>query len=498
MKKFLLLVLLQSAFVTFLSAQEKHVCGTPHTPSKWTEDYLRDRGAYAKSNELLYVPLTVHAVGTDDGTGYIRVRSILDALCTLNEAYAAANIQFYLNGAIRYINNSTLYDLKGLGSGDLFLRQNRVANSINCYLVGTIESSDGGDILGFANGIPSSEVVLRNATITSGDPTLIHEMGHALGLYHTFYGWEEFEHNYQQNAPLTVNYGRPVELLDKTNCAGAGDGLCDTPADYLGERWACTRDGQSSVVQRDPSGATFRSDGKNYMSYADDNCVNTFSAEQIQMMRTNLTTQKRTFLNRQQPVPSIDSLTVTLLSPRQNDTVAFTSALTLNWTAVPDATNYILEVSRFASFNPTFTETYLLTTNVFTLTNLVNNRNYFWRIRAFNRNSFCTKSSTTGIFRAGMPTTTPTDDLVDKVSLQIFPNPIASNQSLTIQAALPKSTRLNVRLYDLSGKLLQTAAYDVIAGANTLRFTPNYLPKGIYVMNLVTDEINIVERILIQ
>ena len=67
-----------------------------------------------------------------------------------------------------------------------------------------------------------------------------------------------------------------------------------------------------------------------------------------------------------------------------------------------------------------------------------------------------------------------------------------------MESNLLESARLNVRLFDLSGKLLQTANYNAIAGKNRLQFTPNTLPKGIYVLNIVGDKINVMEKIVIQ
>lgn len=497
MKKILGFILLQLCVaVTVLQAQGNGVCGTPTTPSKWTEDYLSNRGAYPKSDELIYVPLTIHIVGKDDGSGYIRVKSVLDALCSLNEDYAPANVQFYIQGDIRYINKSSLFNTQGTGGNGF--RSYRVENTINCYMVGTIESSDGGIILAYSNGIPSSEVILRNSTISSGDPTWAHELGHSMGLYHTFYGWESFEHNYTQNAPATVNYNRAVELVDESNCETSGDGICDTSPDYLSDGpWTCNAEGQSNTVQRDPSGTTFRSNGRNFMSYSSNNCQSYFTEEQIQVMRTNLTTSKRNFINKLPPLPSIDSIKPVLSSPQPGDTVLFTAA-TLEWAAIPGATDYIVEVSRISSFAATLTETYYTTTNLLPLTDLANNRTYYWRVKAYNRNSFCGSISTTGTFRAGTPATTGVDDLTTKANFRVFPNPLADNQTLNMESNLPESTRLNVRLFDLAGKLLQTADYDAIAGKNRLQFTPNKLPKGIYVLNIIGDKINVTEKIVIQ
>ena len=492
MKKILGFILLQLCVaVTVLQAQENGVCGTPTTPSKWTEDYLSNRGAYPKSDELIYVPLTIHIVGKDDGSGYISVKNVLNLLCTLNEDFAPTSIQFYMQENIKYINSTRYYNHATAAIGRQLSQIYNVANTINCYIV-----EDPAGNAGYSGAINSNYVVIKKDQVSTGNPTLSHEIGHALGLYHTFRGWDGYEYDYTQNAPAFVN-GVAVERVDRNDCENTGDGFCDTSADYLKDRWNCNNQGLSVVVQKDPVGATFRSDGTNIMSYADDNCVNHFSVAQFQAMRTNLTTDKRNFISSQPAAQNIDSIVAILQKPLKGDTVAF-NAVTLEWSTIPGATNYLVEVSRISSFAATLTETYYTTTNLLSLTDLVNNRTYYWRVRAYNRNSFCGSNSTTSTFRAGTPATTGVDDLTAKASFRVFPNPLADNQNLSMESNLSESARLNVRLFDLSGKLLQTANYEAIAGKNRLQFTPNKLPKGIYVLNIVGDKINVTEKIVIQ
>ncbi|MFN7115602.1 MAG: hypothetical protein ACK4TA_02325, partial [Saprospiraceae bacterium] len=78
MKQFLLLLLITLSSFGALNAQN-HWCGAPATSSKWMDAYLKNRGAYPKSNEILYVPVTIQIIGTDEGKGYTSVKNVLNA-----------------------------------------------------------------------------------------------------------------------------------------------------------------------------------------------------------------------------------------------------------------------------------------------------------------------------------------------------------------------------------------------------------------------------------
>ena len=52
-----------------LKAQHTERCATPPVKSEWLKNYQANPDAYAKgSDSILYIPVTVHVVGTDVGT----------------------------------------------------------------------------------------------------------------------------------------------------------------------------------------------------------------------------------------------------------------------------------------------------------------------------------------------------------------------------------------------------------------------------------------------
>ncbi|MDX1942662.1 MAG: T9SS type A sorting domain-containing protein [Saprospiraceae bacterium] len=475
-------------------AQEPLRCGADPVMSKWLEQYFAGQIAVEKNDEFLYVPLTIHIFGDDNGEGYVSVNSVLNALCTLNEDYASANIQFYIQGDIRYANKTRYYSHTQNSTGSSLNAEYNVPNSVNCYIV-----NNAGGALGYAPP-GGTYVVLNKGEMRTGSHTWPHEMGHALSLPHTFYGWENYDFNYENIAPDRVYggltpAGRLVERTDGTNCQSAGDGFCDTSPDYLSVRWDCDENGKSTIVQKDPNGVTFKSDGTNVMSYSYDECVTRFSDDQKQAMRAHVQTAKAYMLNRAQPVPNIDGLSPQLISPSKNESVLFNNVF-LEWQAIPDASHYLVEVSRVSTFAAQLTNRYSVKTNSMTVTDLITDRTYYWRVKAYNRNSFCASFSTNNSFKT--TTTTAANDLDTKSVFEVFPNPLAEDQALTIQVNTPDKTKLLVRLFDSSGKLLQSSDYEVLAGENILNFKPNKLAKGLYLLSFTTNKGNAIKRITIQ
>ena len=86
--------------------------------------------------------------------------------------------------------------------------------------------------------------------------TLTHEIGHYLGLFHTFQGG-----------------------CGSAACYTSGDLICDTNAES-GPNFSCAGSPPSSCCSVDPI--------DNYMDYSDDLCMEKFTAEQVNRMRCSL------------------------------------------------------------------------------------------------------------------------------------------------------------------------------------------------------------------
>ena len=66
-------------------------CGTPPFKSEWLERYQQNPRVINRTMlQTIYVPVTFHMVGRDDGTGYISYNRLMDAFCQLNEIFEQA------------------------------------------------------------------------------------------------------------------------------------------------------------------------------------------------------------------------------------------------------------------------------------------------------------------------------------------------------------------------------------------------------------------------
>jgi len=269
-------------------------CGTPDpwlmpgvpgfdSPSDCTLSRTVPDAQYDPGSGVYRIPVVVHVIQRTDGRGNIpdsRVRSQIDIL---NEDFRALSgtlgapgtdtaIEFFLatedpdgnptTGITRSTNNTWFND-----SGSYWLSLNWDPNRyMNIYTnsasgaLGYVPNLPQGGIVGR----PEDRVVVLHSAFGRGAPlrpfdlgrTATHEVGHYLGLYHTFSGG----------------------CGSSTSCNTTGDLICDT-------------NGQSSPTYGCPSSAS--SCGRpapfdNYMDYSDDRCMNKFTAEQTLRMRCTL------------------------------------------------------------------------------------------------------------------------------------------------------------------------------------------------------------------
>ncbi|MBS1151261.1 MAG: metalloprotease MEP1-like protein [Myxococcaceae bacterium] len=205
--------------------------------------------------------------GTGLANGDISQQMIDDQLSVLNAANAPWGWTFNLVGVDRTTNATWYNNCYGSGEGPMkaALRQGSAAD-LNIY---TCNPSNG--ILGYAT-FPSSYkraassdgVVLLHSSLPGGSAapynlgdTATHEVGHWMGLYHTFQG----------------------------GCNGSGDQVSDTPAEKSAA-FGCPagRDTCSKASGVDPI--------TNFMDYTDDSCMDRFSTGQDTRMDAQFTTYR--------------------------------------------------------------------------------------------------------------------------------------------------------------------------------------------------------------
>lgn len=487
MKNSLIFSLLLIFFSTAMLAQnENRLCGT-NDISPWFVEYISQPDKYDNSlrEEVVYLPLTVHILGTDEGTGYFRRSQLYDALCRLNEDFAATNLQFFVKGEIRYHDNTRWYDHEEYRDGYDMMRSNNVSGTINSYIV----QNPAGNCGYFAP--VGDAVALSKSCMAPNDHTWAHELGHYFSLPHPFVGWEGIDYD---PAVPTSSYRsqnrRNIENVARDNCNRAADRFCDTPPDYLSYRWPCDNQGFSTVTQTDLNGETFKSDGTLFMSYASDRCQSRFSTGQINAMVANLNAQRPYLINNETYAGDIMENPM-FVSPADDGVVDADNG-ELIWTTVENATHYHVQASRLPNLGGLLIINEVVTDTSIFLPELVIGRTYYWRVRAFNAFEFCTNPSQRYSFTAAELTST---EEIKSDEINIWPNPLSSTSALIFFEGTPEleHTELIWRIVDLDGQLVDQGK----TGNNNNLSLTNTLTPGVYNLILEFEGSRIVRPLVI-
>jgi hypothetical protein len=273
---------------------------------------------------------------------------------------------------------------------------------------------------------------------------------------------------------------RNVERANGSNCEQSGDGFCDTPADYISDRWTCNSDKKSNILT-DPTGVTFRADGRYYMSYSNDACSDRFSAEQVTAMRDNADSEKQNFQNLNlKVIPGVTDA-IKYISPIDTALVNASADVILKWRAVPNAKYYYIQTSRFPGFDITNARQIIKDTFL-RIKNLEKGKKYYWRVKPFNDFSACGAFSNRQIFVTQGITDVTNIEAFE--SILVYPTLLADQQIVTAHMDMKYPTTLNVRLVNISGQVLQTATWNLGNGVQTETLDLSMLPKGMYFLQL--------------
>ncbi|WP_434384682.1 zinc metalloprotease [Melittangium boletus] len=221
---------------------------------------IADRRFAMRAAGSVNIPVYFHVInkGTGVSNGDITSTMIAEQMNVLNAAYKNTPFYFTLAATDR-TTNSTWFTAQPGSSAESAMKKalrKGTKSTLNFYTNGM-----GGGLLGWAtfpsdyasNPLMDGVVVLHSslpggsaAPFNLGD-TGTHEVGHWVGLYHTFQG----------------------------GCSG-GDSVSDTPAEASPASGCPTGRDTCSASGLDPI--------TNFMDYSDDSCMNTFTAGQITRM----------------------------------------------------------------------------------------------------------------------------------------------------------------------------------------------------------------------
>jgi hypothetical protein len=491
-----------------LAAQSVSLCGTDGQVVK--DQMIANRMelpgdiAFVR-NDITYVPVRLHAVSNNNGSGEKLAGDLIEMMCLLNEGYLDQNIQFYLKRMdYNTIQNSSLNN--NPESNFTTIRRERILDAINVFAVDNIRDVESSVIAGVYWG-PEREndfIIIHHDFLTDVR-VLVHEVGHFFSLPHPFHGWDRDPWDPDKHGnPVgaLAPDGRTLnEYADRSNCDSTlsqnqnnvGDGICDTPADYNLVSGAGCR---YTLNALDPQGNAVSPAINNFMNYFNRCAQYQFTPGQKKEILRSLNSSTRTYLDVEN-FAALQEVTgrVQLESPANGETVNNSNGVEVHWNSVEGATHYLVEIDFLPSFTSVF-EAHIVEDTTFIFEGLENGRNYFWRIKGLNKYSFCAPESTPWRFKA--EATTSTSELTAYKGWKVYPNPLQRNTELTMMFESDETFTADLRYYSANGQqLFEMENIQVLDGHQAIDVPYRFSNPGLYLVRLTTDDGYITRKVIV-
>ena len=255
---------------------EEQILETRQIVENWLSSN-RDR-----PEEQVHILVAFHVIHASDGTGNISDQAIYDQFEWLNLAYEPHNIFFTVDTIDRTENDEWFNNWDGqeawAGMSQLAIDPYHYLNaySANLYLDG----SNGWAYMGQGFGASDyrQSINLAYQVVQYGHDTATHEVGHHLGLSHTF----------------------------QNDCDVINDGVDDTPAMHYDGTYTCNemQDTCPDLEGFDPV--------RNYMNYASQACRDNFTQGQDDLMSAVIASNHMGYYENtfQYPVLSVSSVNI--------------------------------------------------------------------------------------------------------------------------------------------------------------------------------------------
>lgn len=274
-----LLVLLPGLIIP-ASAQDAPICGTPVPTLRPVSNFeLMRRVAprLADINATYAINLHIYVLADDNGS---------DLACSeddviANVRYASELLNPYgfclVITRIEFLNSSFINTMNTSHAGRVDrLRELASSTAVTLFYHDELFSNDGG-LNGSAYDIPNHFLSVVGSQATETSTTLAHELGHCLGLLHTFE-----DHYGEENVARSGNC---------KNCEETGDLLCDTQADRTGINITFNTNCEYSGSEtRDACNEVILFEPTNIMTYGRRTCRTELTPGQVERMKATINT----------------------------------------------------------------------------------------------------------------------------------------------------------------------------------------------------------------